>query len=452
MSTGPTDRFAVFVAAGGLLSFIVVVVTDLSVPLVFAALALACVVLGTIDAVRARVHHTITVTRRHPPVVVLGTTADVQWRIRSDNDRVLRLLIAEPFAPSLGADTRRFAVTIPARSTVDLATRIRPSRRGRFVLDHMTLRSVGPLGLMTYQREVPLHSVLRVHPRFRSAGEAELRVRRAHMLEVGTRRIMGLGGGTDFEQLREYEVDDEYRQIDWTATARVGRPVVRTYRAERNQHVMVLLDSGRVQAGLVGGVPRVEYSMDAAMMLATITTRLGDHCGLVGFDSRVRVVVPPSRRRDQVARISEAMFDMEPELAESDYAGVFSFVAERFGRRTMMVLLTDVVDHVVSDALIPALPTLVRKHVVVVAAVRDPRVDHWAGRTADGRGDEIDVDDLDPDERMARRLAALDTLATRRLAVARLRSTGAIVVDTPPERMASELGDTYLMVKGTGRL
>ncbi len=117
----------------------------------------------------------------------------------------------------------------------------------------MTLRIEGRLGLGARQREVPLDTVLRVHPPFRSAAEAELRIRQARILEVGMRSARGLGGGTEFEQLREYGPDDEFRRIDWTATARTGKPIVRTYRAERNQRVLVLLDNGRVMAGRVGG-------------------------------------------------------------------------------------------------------------------------------------------------------------------------------------------------------
>ena len=106
----------------------------------------------------------------------------------------------------------------------------------------------------------------------------------ARLQEAGLRSARGRGGGTEFDQLREYRPDDEFRRIDWTATARTGRPIVRTYRAERNQIVIMLLDNGRVMAGRVDGVPRVEHAMDAAMMLTSVATRLGDRAGLVAFD------------------------------------------------------------------------------------------------------------------------------------------------------------------------
>ena len=147
---------------------------------------------------------------------------------------------------------------------------------------------------------------------FASRAEAELRVTKARILEVGLRSAQGRGGGTEFEQLREWTPDDEFRRVDWSATARTNKPIVRTYRAERNQTVIVLLDNGRVMAGQVAGVPRVEHAMDAAMAITTVATRLGDRCGLVAFDTEVRAVVPPAKHRNQLGRVIEAVYDLEP--------------------------------------------------------------------------------------------------------------------------------------------
>jgi uncharacterized protein (DUF58 family) len=289
-----------------------------------------------------------------------------------------------------------------------------------------------------------LLTVLRVHPPFRSREEAELKIKRARVLELGIRSARGAGGGTEFEQLREYGPDDEFRRIDWTATARTGRPIVRTYRAERNQSVLVLLDNGRTMAGRVAGVPRVEHAMDAAMMLTHVANRLGDRCGLVAFDRKVRVTVPPARHVNQVSRVTEAMFALEPELSESDYTGAFAEVISRFRRRSLLVLLTDLVDQAVEDSLLPALPLITRTHLVVVGAVRDPQVVAWAAG-------ELSAGDT-PDEAAFRRAAAVESLAARRRTVARLRGAGATVVDAAPGRLSSELADAYLLVKSTGRL
>lgn len=450
----PTGRLALLLVALAAVGF-GAALAGVPVAVAFATLGVLALVLALFDAFSGTSHSLLTVTRRHPPVAVMGAPARIDWELTSEAKRPLRVVVADELAPSLQAETRRFAVLVPVGSTVEVSAGILPTRRGRFDIGHLTVRIMGRWGLMGRQRDVPLATVLRVHPRFRSKEEAELRIKRAQVLEVGIRSASGLGGGTEFEQLKEYLPDDDYRRIDWTATARAGKPVVRTYRAEKNQSVLVLLDNGRVQAGLIEGIPRVEYSMDAAMMLTTLATRLGDHCGLIGFDSQIRTVLPPSRRRDQVSQVAEAMYDLHPELAESDYSGAFAFAAARFRRRMLIVLLTDLVDHSISGALLPALPTLTRKHMVLVAAIRDPQLERWADPTPLQRP----VDDtvptggnLEPEELISRRIAALDTLRTRELAIARLRSAGATVVDTRPERLASELGDAYLMIKGTGRL
>jgi uncharacterized protein (DUF58 family) len=293
---------------------------------------------------------------------------------------------------------------------------------------------------------VPLPTVLRVHPPFPSREEAELKLRRARQLQVGVRTARGLGGGTEFEQLREYGPDDEFRRIDWTATARAGRAIVRTYRAERNQQVLVMLDNGRTMAGRVEGVPRVEHAMDAAMALATVAVGLGDRCGMVAFDRSVRAVVPPARSSRQVAAMAEAMYALEPELAESDHAGAFSRVVALFRRRALLVLLTDLHDRAVEDSLLPALALLVRTHLVVVAAVGDPQLERWASGPVDGDPE------LDPDAAAHRRAAAIAALDRRRRTVARLRGGGAVVVDAPSGRLAGELVDAYLELKGSGRL
>ncbi|MGH9267600.1 MAG: DUF58 domain-containing protein, partial [Acidimicrobiales bacterium] len=299
---------------------------------------------------------------------------------------------------------------------------------------------VGPLGLVARQGRRRLPGVLRVYPPFASRDEAELRINRARLLEVGLRSAQGRGGGTEFEALRDYTPDDEFRRMDWAATARAGKAVVRTYRAERNQTVLLLLDAGRVMAGRVAGVPRLEHAIDAVMMLTYVATRLGDRAGLVAFDREVRAVVPPGHTRAQLGRVTEAMFELEPQLVESDYRGAFVEALARFRRRSLLVVFSELAEQAVAETLLPALPLICRDHLVVVAGVRDPDVARWAAAT--------------PTEASTafRKAAAVAALEERRRLVARLRGLGATVVDAPPGRLAPELADAYLKVKATGRL
>jgi uncharacterized protein (DUF58 family) len=400
----------------------------------------ALVLVALVDALLAPAPGSVPVERTLPGAVTLGATAEISWTVRNPRRRALRVALADELAPSLRADTRRATARIPRGGTLHAETEIRPARRGRFVLTELVVRVDGPLGLGARQAAVVVPGVLHVYPSFRSKDEAELRIRKARIADVGLRSARGLGGGTEFDRLREYSVDDEFRRVDWAATARVGRPIVREYRAERNQTVLVLLDNGRVMAGRVDGVPRVEHAVDAVMMLTAVATGLGDRCGVVAFDREVRAAVPPGAGRAQLGRVIDALYVLEPVLAESDYAGAFTETLARFRRRTMLVLLTDLVAPAVEEWLIPALPLLVREHLVVVASVRDPDVARWA---RGGAGDVTGV---------YRQAAAVSALDARRRTIARLRGLGVTVVDARPGRLAAELADTYLSAKAIGRL
>jgi uncharacterized protein (DUF58 family) len=386
------------------------------------------------------------VERELPGIVPLGAEARITWIVahrrdaRQRSGRPSRVRLADELAPSLGAATRRARIVVGQRGRASAATTIRPRRRGRFIPTEMVLRVEGPIGLVARQGRRQVPGVLRVYPPFHSRDEAELRIDKARILEVGLRSAQGRGGGTEFDSLREFSVDDEFRRIDWAATARASRTIVRTYRAERNQTVLLLLDTGRTMAGLVAGVPRLDHAMDAVMMLTAVATRLGDRAGMVAFDSEVRAVVGAGHARDQLSRVTEAIYALEPKLVESDYRGAFAATLSRFRRRTMLVVLTELAEQAVLQSLLPALPLIARDHVVVVASVTDPEVHEWATATP-----------LEPGA-VYRKAAATAALEDRRRVVARLRGLGAVVVDAPPGRLAPDLADAYLKVKATGRL
>ncbi|HEX9258476.1 MAG TPA: DUF58 domain-containing protein, partial [Acidimicrobiales bacterium] len=293
------------------------------------------------------------VGRDLPTAVALGGTCRVTWTVRNPHARAARVAVADDLAPSLGASSRRFVTVVPAQSSVSASATLHPGRRGRFVLRNLVVRVQGPMRLVSRQATIDRAAGLKVLPRYRSRERAEA-LARSRLLDVGLRTARGRGGGTEFEQLREYTPDDETRRMDWAATARTGRPIVRAYRAERNQTVVVLLDNGRVMAGRVQGVPRVEHAMDAAMALTTVATHLADRVGLVIFDRHVRSVVPPSHGGDQLGRMSDAMYDLEPELAESDYLGAFVQATARFRRRALYVVLTELAEAALDEALLPA--------------------------------------------------------------------------------------------------
>ncbi len=407
-------------------------------PLAAVVLATTLLVAGAVDAWLAPAPWRVGVARELPPVLPLGRSGEVAWQLHNPRGRRLTVGVTDELVPSLGAGARRVRAQLPAHARTRATSTLSPSRRGTFTPEGVTVRVAGPAGLATRQARRALPGRIEVHPSFRSRDAAELRIRRARILEQGLRSVRGRGGGTEFEMLREYVEGDEFRHLDWAATARRGTPIVRTFRAERNQTVLVLLDTARTTAGLVEDVPRLDHAMDATLALTTVATHLGDRTGLLGFGAGVHTLVPPRRDSGQLRRLAGAMHTLEPELGEAGYRAAFATTLARFRRRALLVILTELAPGAVDENLLPALPLLTREHAVVVAAVRDPAL--------------LELRDRAPEhvEDAYAAAAASEVLDGRERVATRLRAAGARVVDAPPGELAARLCDTYLDVKARG--
>ncbi len=432
----PTVWFALLVGVTGVLLFAwpgrswwALVAVESVVLAVFVADVVVCTGPAHID-----------VTRQAPAVVTVGETADIGWTVTNTARTSSRVTVADALWPSFGARRRRLSLRLRAGGRSVVRTRITPSRRGRFPLDEVTVRVVGPLRMAAKQAGRSVPGSIRVMPAYPSREAIERRLRSPRVLE-GLRTVRRVGAGAEFDQLRDYVPDDEFRRVDWAATLRLQRPIVKQYRAERNQNVVLLLDNGRVMAGTVAGVPRVEHAMDAALAITQAAARLDDRVGLLAFDRQVRSIVVPNNSRAQLGRVAEAMYLLQPELTESAYDVAFSAAAARFRRRSLYVVLTDLAEATVEQAVLPALPILTRRHVVLIGSVQDPTVATWA------RGGRHEW----PSEAF-REAAAVSARHRRAQAAARMRGAGAMVVDAVPGSLGVELVDTYLALKASGRL
>ncbi len=395
----------------------------------------AVAVIG-VDAVRAGGPSSVVVERELPGVATVGRATPLRWWVRGPSSRRVRLRLADDLVPSLGAD-RRATVELEPDAEAVIECELVPTRRGRFVFERITCRLTGPLGLGVRQFDVHQRSELRVVPRFRSLRATELRLRRGRLPLVGTWTTAARGNATEFEQLRDYTIDDESRRIDWAATARTARPIVRTFRAERDRNVAVLLDTGRAMALDVDGASRLEQAMDAAMSVAAVAAGAGDRISLLAADVELRSSLAAARRTDQVARVADAVHDLEAQLVETDHLAAVTHLLERAQRRSLVIMLTDLVDRGRPDGLVAAARSVVRHHVVVVAAVADPAV-HELVTTRPTTA--LDVH---------RRAVAVGEVARRRAVADRLRTMGVVVLDEPPSRLGVALADTYLDVRAT---
>ena len=307
-------------------------------------------------------------------------------------------------------------------------------RRGDRRADRVTIRSLGPLGLAGRQGTHVVPWTLRVLPRSTPAGTCR---RGWPSCELDGRSAIRIrGAGTEFDSLREYVVGDDTRSIDWRATARRGDVVVRTWRPERDRHVLLVLDTGRTSAGRVGDAPRLDAAMDAAL-LAALATRAGDRVDLLAYDRRTRIVVERPPSTETLPQLVNAMANLEPELLETDHRGLVVEVLRRAGRHSFVVLFTGLDAGPVEDGLLPVLGQLTHRHTVLVAAVADLGWPRWPERAG-----------TPPLYTARRRRDRGGRTRVSRL----LERHGAHVVDALPDELPPAVADAYLALKAAGRL
>ncbi|MCW2552866.1 MAG: hypothetical protein JWR78_2647 [Mycobacterium sp.] len=377
----------------------------------------------------------------------LGEPVDAALIVENPGRREFRGRVRDAWAPSARAEPRTHQVNIPGGQRLRIDTTLRPIRRGDQRSALVTARSVGPLGLAGRQSSHRVPSQVRILPPFLSRKHLPSRLAKLRELD-GAIPILIRGQGTEFDSLREYVVGDDVRSIDWRATARRADVVVRTWRPERDRRVVIVLDTGRTSAGRVGidptasdpsGWPRLDWSMDAALLLAALASRAGDHVDFMAHDRVLRAGVFNASRSELLPQLVAAMAPLQPALIESNAAAMVATVQRRIRRRALVVLMTDLNPSALDEGLMGVLPQLSAKHQVVIAAVSDPRVDLLAA----GRSDAAEVYDAAAAERARNDRGAIAT---------RLRRHGVDVVDAMPDDLAPALADRYLAMKASGKL
>ncbi|MDT0571735.1 DUF58 domain-containing protein [Streptomyces sp. DSM 3412] len=373
----------------------------------------------------------------------LGEAADVTLTVANPSNRPLRAELRDAWPPSswlpgTEVTASRHHLTIPPGERRRLTTRLRPTRRGDRQADRVTVRSYGPLGLFARQGSHRAPWTVRVLPPFTSRKHLPSKLARLRELD-GRTSVLTRGEGTEFDSLREYIPGDDTRSIDWRATARQSSVAVRTWRPERDRHILLVLDTGRTSAGRVGDAPRLDASIDAALLLAALASRAGDRVDLLAYDRRVRALVQGRAAGDVLPSLVNAMALLEPELVETDARGLTATALRTAPRRALIVLLTSLDAAPVEQGLLPVLSRLTQRHTVLVASVADPRI----ARMAKSRGTTDAVYEA---------AAAAQSQADRHRTAEQLRRHGVTVVDATPDNLAPALADAYLALKAAGRL
>ena len=388
-----------------------------------------------VDAVLAR-KPLVTVTRQARDVFSIGQRNLVTLQLRSSARRKLKAEVNDDLFPHSTADELPAQLTLDGRGRGTVRYHVVPGRRGAYTLGSHFVRYPSLIGLWTRQLRIQAEHPVKVFPDVQAVRQYELLARqnREQSMFRSTRRR---GGESEFERLREYQREDEYRSIDWKATARRGKLIAREYQLESNQSLMFVLDAGRLMTAEALGMSLFDHALNATLMLSHIATRNGDRVGLLCFSDKVKSYAPPGTGARATQRIIHAGYRLHPELVETDYRGAFEQLSARVRKRTLVVLFTQVADDASARELLRLTRGLLPRHLPLLVMFRDVDVDQLLEPKA-GASSELSL---------YQNAAAAEVVSWRDRIARDLKRQGALILDVSPKELTPKLINRYVDIK-----
>ena len=368
-------------------------------------------------------------------VLSVGRDNPIAVELESRSRRALSVRLTDDLPLEITATGLPAEVTVAPRGRATGTYHARPSRRGAFRLGDHHLRYLTPLGLWWRQVRVSASDEVRVYPDVRAVRTYDL-LARQNREALSARAARLRGGETEFERLRDHQRDDPFRHIDWKATARRQKLIVREHQKERDQTVVCVLDGGRLMTAETGGLTHFDHALNATLMMGHVAARSGDQIGLVAFDDRVRAYLPPLAGPRATQRLIAAAYDLQPAMVDSDFSVAFDLLSLRLRKRALVVLFTQVVDDVSAQRLLAFMRGLPRRHLALAVLFRDSDIDGLV---------ELGLAPHELDLYVAG--AAAEAALWRERLVRDLRATGALIVHAAPEQVTPALVNEYLEIK-----
>ena len=411
--------------------------------LAWVALTYDLVIIGLafFDAWNSKLAHEVHIERHFGGRFAVGAETEVRIEIANYTPRDISLIIKDEYPPQMKlSGVREARIDVDAQTSASLAYNLTPPKRGQFSFGEIAVRYLSHWRLVWRQSRAGQPITVKVYPNMRRAREAELRALGARSFVAARRKSQWRGEGRDFESMRDYVRGDEMRHISWTATARRGKLVTRQYQMERDQTILIALDAGRLMTARIENETKLDSAVHAALALMSAAARAGDNAGLLVFGRRIKAFLPPKRGAEHLDAALEALHAIEPEMIEPSYSRAFEFVSANSHRRSLVVVLTDLVDEEGSSELLSSLKILRPRHLPLVVTIAD--------RDLKAVVREPPANDTE----LFTQSVAEEIMHQRETALRLVESQGGLALDVTAAVLAPKLLETYLRVKERGLL
>ena len=378
-------------------------------------------------------------TRTVQRIASQGKRQKVEIEIINHSSRSCVVALRDDLPESFVAEPDRFDMSISSRSRLQFVYELTGQRRGRVVLECIHLMVGSPLKLWNGFYRLPIESIVDVYPDMKQIAEYDLLARTNRLNLMGLRRTRKIGQDNEFERLRDYTQDDNYKHIDWRTTARRNKLTVRDFQANQSQRLLFMVDCGRMMTGTAGEISLLDHSLNAMLMLSYIALRQGDSVGMLSFSDRVHDFTPAKNGVKHINRLLNASYDQRARYVESRYDDAFLYLRSHCSKRSLVILVTNVIDEINSHQINQYLTSLTGRHLPLGVFLRD--------RAMFSAVDEYESRDDPSKKQIYEAAAAVDVLNWRRQVVRDIRHQGALAMDLFPEDLTSELINQYLQIK-----
>jgi uncharacterized protein (DUF58 family) len=382
---------------------------------------------------------TLQVKREWHSSLSIKVASDVSIAVTNPNARDLRIDVMDELAPSPWHRLRWLSLIVPAgaaaSATPSVTQEFIPGERGDIALGRVYLRYRSAADMAERWAVADLRQTVRVYPNFEHAGKHSVYLARSRQIELQMRLMRLRGSGSDFESLREYREGDEIRNICWTATARRGKAVAKTFRVERSQAVWLVLDCGRLMRTRSEGYSKVDRSVDAALCLSQLALYSGDRVGLLAYGRALNQRVLPGRGAAQLRRLVEQLAVVRTEAPEADHIRAAATLLSLQKQRGLIIWITDLAETAMTPEVIDAAGQLLSRHLVIFIVIAQPEVKRQAAIAPDNP------------QQLYETVAAQEVVFRRELLFGRLREHGALCLEVAPHQLSAAVLNQYLSVK-----
>ncbi|MGL6162455.1 DUF58 domain-containing protein [Microbulbifer sp.] len=378
--------------------------------------------------------------RRLPGNLALGVENRVRLTLRNFGPRPLALLVSDQLPDQLHSRALPRRAQLDCNQEVEIDYPLVPHHRGRADFGRIEVLADAPWGL--WQKKVLLGEpqMVKVYPNFLGISSLQALSTEQSLRYLGLHQQQRRGEGMDFRQLREYRRGDSQRQVDWRASARMRKLISREYQDERDQEIVYMLDCGRRMRTKDGELSHFDHALNALLLSAYVAIKQGDAVGLHAFatgggDGEL----PPVKGEGGINLLLNHVYDLHSGTAHSDFSGAAQQLLARHQRRALVILVTNLRDED-SDELLAAVQLLSRRHLVMVASLRETALDNLVREPVRDFDSAID------------RTAARDFLHRRARLLQQLRARNVLVVDSEPAQLHMALVESYWRLKRSGRI